>query len=142
MWMGMRNGATRVLSHAERGGGSSSWLLADGRRASCGEECFSNPAADLVHLVLQAIEVFVESPRDDRLDAGVRQLGAELPKEALDRMPEHPCRRPRDGVHRPARPHEAVLDGARELLLKQQELDDAIGRDAAVTLPVHLERAG
>ena len=37
---------------------------------------------------------------------------------------------------------QAVLDRARELRLEQQELDDAFGRDAPVTLPVHLERAG
>ena len=100
------------------------------------------PGADLVHPGLQAIEVLVQPGRDDRLDAGVGELGAELSEQAFDRIPEHPGRRPRDGVHRRRAPAEAVLDGARELLLEQQELDDAFGRDAPVALPVHLERAG
>ena len=76
------------------------------------------------------------------VDAGVGELGAELPEQAFGRMPERPDRRAGNGVQRLARPHEAVVDGARELAVEQQELDDAIGRDAAVPLAVHLERAG
>ena len=75
-------------------------------------------------------------------DAGVRELGSRAPRAGVRLDAGTFRRRAGDGVHRLARPHDAVLDGAREFLLEQQELDDPIGRDASVALPIHLERAG
>ncbi len=97
--------------------------------AGSGEERVVDAGADLIHPRLQPVEVLVQAAGDDVLDLGVGELGAELAEQLLDGVAEHARRRAGNRVHRLARGHQATLDGARELAIEQQELDDA-ARDA------------
>lgn len=84
----------------------------------------------------------MQARRDEVVDLRVRHLGAQRPEQTLGSVAEHAGGGARNGVHRLARRDQAVVDGARELTIEQQELDNACGGDAAVPLAVHLERAG
>jgi hypothetical protein len=70
-----------------------------GHRTAPGEERVLDVHADLIHLGLQAIQVFVQTAADDLVHLRVGELGAEQSEELLRRASEHGCRRTADGVH-------------------------------------------
>ena len=83
--------------------------------------------ADQVHARLQVVQILVQPPRHDVVGLRIGQLGTHFAEHVLDRRAEHAGRRPRNGVRRLARLHQAPLNGARELAVEEQELDDPPG---------------
>ena len=117
-------------------------LHADHFHGTDREKGVKDGGAQQVEPRLQVVDELVQSAGDDLLGPRVGQFRAELAQELFRPVAEAAHVRAGDRVQRLVRLGQAVQNGAGELAVEDEELDDAGRRDSAVSLPVHLERAG
>src|SRR5688572_17386621 len=102
-------------------------------RRGDGKKRFQDRVVDAVQLRLQIIQEFVQSRRNDLVDARVAQLGAQAAETPLGLVAGKPYGRTADGGERVARLIETITHGARKFGIENQKVGH-LGRAHALTM--------